>query len=190
MPRKRVSKKILEEFVGVVVRRVRVWSVAVATLVVAAAKLQTMNSRSARFAECAVKPYIPRICRYFLDFLAIKREPDQLRTQPFSFATEKRKRSVVIAAAHTDAIKVSVNCDAWSDDDVEFGGIDFVAVHGFEEAEIRPNERRFAQYAQKSESAVAVDDRRVNGFPHGPRTIEDHAGIDFIGHRDVAGYAA
>ena len=32
-----------------------------------------------RFAECTVKPYIPRICRNFLDFLAIEHEPHKLR---------------------------------------------------------------------------------------------------------------
>ena len=174
-----------DELSDVLAYRVTDSCVDVATRFVAVATVSSSYTKSAGFAEHVVKPYIPRICRNFLDFLAFEREPDQLWTPPRSRVAEKRKRSVVVAATHTNTIQVSVNCDAWSDDDVEFRRIDFIAVRRFPEPEFRPLERGFAQYAQKSQLPATTDDRCVDRLSHRPGAIENSAGVDFVAHRDI-----
>ena len=71
-------------------------------------------------ANYTIKPYIPRIWRNFLDFLAFERNADQLRSNPVFSVPQKRKAPIEIATAHADAMSFLVERDGRRNDKIEF----------------------------------------------------------------------
>ena len=69
-------------------------------------------------ANYPIKPYIPRIWRNFLDFLTLKRNAEQFRSNPVFAVSQKRKATIVIAAAHADAMSVFIECDGRCNDQI------------------------------------------------------------------------
>ena len=96
----------------------------------------------AGFAEDAIKPYIPRIWDYFLDFLAIKCEAYQLRTNPDVSCPEESERSIKVSAAHADTVSILVECNEGSDYRIEFRNIDEGAVRWLPQSEGVSNQRQ------------------------------------------------
>jgi hypothetical protein len=73
-----------------------------------------------RIADHAIKPYIPRIWRNFLDCLTLKRDADKFRVYPVLAISQKRKAAVKIAAAHTDAVVVFIERNSRRNNNVKF----------------------------------------------------------------------
>ena len=66
----------------------------------------------------AVKPYIPRVWLNCLDFLAIKSDAYQFGPQPVLSVLQKWEAAVEVAAAHSNSMKVIIECNNWSDDNI------------------------------------------------------------------------
>ena len=78
------------------------------------------------FRKYAIKPYIPRIWANFLDFLAFKRETDELWFQPLSMSLQKRKMAVEVATTHSDSIQLFIENNKRSNDNIEFFRANFI----------------------------------------------------------------
>jgi len=75
-------------------------------------------------AENAIKPYIPRLWRDFLDFLALERKADKLWSQPTLSPLKERKRPIEVTAAHADSIALFIECNDRCHDDINVCGTD------------------------------------------------------------------
>ena len=58
-----------------------------------------------------IKPYIPRIWPYFLNFLASEGNADQFRSKPQLPVLKVREATIEISSAHTDPVVVFVESD-------------------------------------------------------------------------------
>ena len=141
---------------------------------------------STRFAEYAIKSYIPRVWHYFLDFLAIERKPDKLRVQPSLPCTEKCERAIKISTAHADTIHRAVESDEWCDDNFDPGRVSRIRKKRFPKSVLVAHKfcvRR--QFTERHFSAFAHD-RRENALLRSPCTFDDFTRIDFVPGRKVA----
>ena len=72
----------------------------------------------ANLCKYFVKRYVPRVWGDFLDFLAVKRDVDQLRSQPLSSMSQEVKVAVEVTAAHANAMVLIVEGNDWRDNEI------------------------------------------------------------------------
>lgn len=101
--------------------------------------------------------------------------------------SQVRKRRVVVAASHADSMAGSVECNERCNDEVEFSGRNALTGNRLPEPECAPDEARFALDGDERQLPASARHRSIDRLTCTPRAIEDHARIDFIAHRDVAG---
>jgi len=70
------------------------------------------------FCGYSIKPYVPRVWRNFLDFLAIKCRANQLRAQPVTPVLQKRKTAIVLPATYSNSIVLIVIGNNRRDDEI------------------------------------------------------------------------
>ncbi len=133
----------------------------------------------------AIKPYIPRIWAYFLDFLAIESNTRKLRPKPLSFAAKKAKATVEIATAHSNSIQVFIEYDQRSHDDIESFWRNDSTGNRLPYAEFIFFQSRIALDSNESHFAFVFDHRNKNLFFSPPCSLEYHARIDFACERQV-----
>mgnify|MGYP001824703892 CR=1 FL=1 len=86
-------------------------------------------------ADYLIKPYIPYVWRYFLDFLQRESNADEFWTKPLPPTPQERKATVEIAAAHANTIIVFIVCDSGRYHHVEFAGRNRFTRFRFPQAE-------------------------------------------------------
>lgn len=136
-------------------------------------------------AYYAIKPYIPRIWRNFLDFLTLKRYADQLRTKPVSAMPEKRETAVVITATHADSVSITVECDGRCNGDVEFLWRDQKAPSWLPNTEVVLLKFRFRTNFAEEHLMVVAQNWNKNALVCAPCGFNDRARVDFVMHRQV-----
>ena len=139
------------------------------------AAIQPIYTASFGFVVNAIKRYIPRVWRYFLDFLTVKGESDELWLKPELAFTQVRKTAIEITAAHSDTVFVVVESDEWSNYNVEKPGADSHAIHRFPDPELVFSEWRFAQNFSEVHAAVIQRDRRKHVLVGTPAALEHGA---------------
>ena len=144
-------------------------------------------SVSVGLADNAGKPYIPTIWRYFLDFLAIECKPDELWSQPGSPASQKRKMTIEVAAAHADTIACIIKSNERCNNDIEVGRIDLEFRFWFPNSEPISGNRRFRQQIPERHITVTVDYRRKNALFCAPGALDDSVRIDLVPCCQIAG---
>ena len=77
----------------------------------------------------AIKPYIPRVWRYFLDFLTVERNAEQFRLQPMLTMSQERETAIVVTPTHSDSMPLVVERDEWRDDKIQVARSDRCTCH-------------------------------------------------------------
>ena len=131
------------------------------------------------FRKYAIKPYIPRIWANLLDFLAFKRETDELRFQPMSMSLQKRKTAVEVAATHSDSIQFFIEKDKRSNDYIEFFRAYFITGNRLPNTELISFEPRIALNFHKPHFAVPFDNRNENMLFSLPGSFKNQTCVDF-----------
>ena len=146
-----------------------------------ACKAQTFITLSASkgFCKNVIKPYIPWIWAYFLDFLAFESEAGKFWTMPLAAVLQKRKTAVEIATAHADSVHFCIECDHRSNDNIELFWGNFDTGSRFPNTELISFEPRIALNFHESHVALIFDKRHENPFFGTPCTLNNHAGVDF-----------
>ena len=145
------------------------------------------KSASVGLADNVGKPYIPRIWRYFLDFLTIECKPDELWPQPGMSASQECKRAIEVAAAHADTIACIIECDERCNYDIEVGRVDLQFRFRFQNSESVSAYRCFRlQYPERHLTAT-VDYWRRNALFCAPGALDDRVRIDLVPCRKIAG---
>ena len=144
------------------------------------------KSDHATFSDDAIKSYIPRICLDFLDCLTVECEADELRMQPVRTVSEERETAIEVAAAHTDTIAEFVECDEWSEYEIDPPRRDKRSRDGLPEPEKVSFEASVGGDLPEDHASATVDDRGENALFCAPGARDDGARVDLI----VAGQIA
>ena len=142
-----------------------------------------------RFGKNAIKPYIPRIWAYFLDFLALERNSGKFWTKPLSLVLQKGKTTVEVATAHADSVHVFIKCDQWSNDDIELFWGNFNTRIRFPNTKFISFEPRIALNFHKTHFELTFDNGNEDPLLSTPCTFDNHARVDFACRRQVTGDA-
>ena len=137
------------------------------------------------FSDHAIKPYIPRIWAYFLDFLAFKGDADEFRTNPLLAMSQERKTPIVIRTAHADSIAFVVKNNGWRDDHIELVRVDQEATRGLPDAEAILFEFGVGSDFAKHHLRRTAQNRNENALVCAPCASDDFSRIDFVVHRQV-----
>jgi len=136
-------------------------------------------------ANYAIKPYIPRIWRNFLDFLTLKRNADEFRTNPVFAMPQKGKTPIEIATAHADPMSVFIERDRRCNDQVEFSRRYQDPANGFPYTVSVLLEFSFRRCFAKEHFALGAQNRNKNALVCAPRGFDDVTCVDFVDHRQV-----
>jgi hypothetical protein len=93
------------------------------------------KERLVAFCDYAIKPYIPRIWRYFLDFLAFEGHANELWSEPVRTMSQVRKTSIVVSASHPDSIALAVENDGRRNDNMKLSRVNQEAPRRFPDTE-------------------------------------------------------
>jgi hypothetical protein len=135
--------------------------------------------------DYAINPYIPRLWHDFLDFLALKRNANQFRTNPVSPVSQERKAPIEIAATHADSMATLVKRNGRCDDEVEFSRGKQKAVRGLPYAESVLLELCFGKDFAEEHLAPAAQNGNKNALVCAPCGFDDVSRIYFVTHGQV-----
>ena len=135
--------------------------------------------------EYPIKPYIPRIWRNLLDFLALKGDAEQLWANPVLAMFQKRKTSVVVSAAHAYPVPVLVECDRRCNDEFEFLRSEQKAACWLPGTKAVLLKFRIWENFAKDHFGPIAQNRDENALVCAPGTLDNFTCIDFVVHRQV-----
>ena len=96
----------------------------------------------AAFRINAKNPYIPRVWDYFCHPLAFECNADQFGPKPVPTIAEKSECAIEEAATHTDTVSLTVECNEWSDHNIEFTNVDRTSGNRFPKTKVIHRELR------------------------------------------------
>jgi len=135
----------------------------------------------------AIKLYIPRIWRDFLDLLTRKRNAHELRMKPVTTMSQERESTIEVATAHADAVRFPVERDSRRDDKIEIARVDSFTVNGLPDIEHAALQKRMRRQPEKGQLATVAQNRNENALVRSPGAVDNARGFDFFIHRQVAG---
>jgi len=98
---------------------------------------------------------------------------------------EKRKRPIVVTAAHADTMQCTIKSDKWNEYAVEFFRRANIAAEDFPDTKTVLAERRVWLQFGKKHSAVAQNFWCEHGFASLPGEAHDSVDVDFIVARKI-----
>lgn len=145
------------------------------------------NAVLSRLIYSPIKPYIPCIWRYSLDFLTSEGNAKELRFQPLISVSEERKTPVVVAATHTNSMIEIVESDSWSDDQLQCTGSNSVARNRFQNPHAIAQQGCCREYFAKKHFTGFARNWDENALFCAPAALDDNSCVDFVRHRKVTG---
>ena len=137
------------------------------------------------FGENTIKPYIPRICPYFLDFLAFERKAGKFRMHPAFLVAQKGKTTVEITTTHSNSIAIFVKSDNRSYDNIEFFRRNTIAGTWLINTILISFQARIARNPHKSHFSAAFENRNKYLFSSLPRSFKNHTCVDFMTESEI-----
>lgn len=134
----------------------------------------------------SIKPYIPRVWRYFLDFLAVKCSAEQFRSQPVLTMLKKRETAIIVTAAHSNSMPLVVECDERSHNEIQVARFDRRACHRLPDSKRTALQQRIGPQISEEQYAVSGDDRAKNALICAPRARNDASRVNLIAHWQIA----
>ena len=142
--------------------------------------------RSGNFGKYLINRYIPRVWRNLLDFLAVKRNADQLGSSPAPPMFQEGETPVEVTAAHADPMTLRIECNDRRDHKVAVFSGDTISRFGFPNAQIVPPQNGVRSDLPKHHRAASCRYRRKNALFCAPCALDDRGRVDLAVDGQVA----
>ena len=140
----------------------------------------------AGFRIDAKNRYIPRVWRYFPYSLALEGNADKPGSKPVLTVAKKSECAIEITAAHADSVPLTVECNQWSDHDIEFTYVDTLSGNRLPKTEVIHREFRLRHRFPKLQMALRTRYWQENAFFCAPCALDYSTRIYLVPGRHVA----
>mgnify|MGYP001814069315 CR=1 FL=1 len=101
--------------------------------------------------------------------------------------SQVRETTIVVSAAHADAVIVLIEGNRRRNDNVEPAGVDDETANRLPDAELISFQLSVTRHFAKRHSCAGAQNRHENALVCAPASFDDFACIDFVTHRQEAG---
>ncbi len=104
---------------------------------------------------------------------------------PVISVSQKCETAIEVAATHTDSVFIFVECNQWSNDEIELPRRHYFAVDRLPKSKTISQKGRVAVQLAINHFSVFADDWTENALICAPSALDDETRVDLVSHRQV-----